>query len=134
GWPRQKEGPAVALEPNLGEHGTGFVTGRDVRGAVPAIVLASEHYNMVGRLLAAGVPVKRAVDLQTKFFEQDLNAYNVIAEIRGNDPQIGDEVVMAGAHLDSWHTGTGATDNADGVAVVGESMRLVNDGAARPSD
>ena len=128
----QKERPAVALEPNLGEHGTVFVTGRDVRGAVPAIVLASEHYNMVARLLAAGVPVKLAVDLQTKFFGQDLNAYNVIAEIRGSDPQIADEVVMAGAHLDSWHTGTGATDNADGVSVSIEAMRILKAVGAKP--
>ena len=67
--------------------------------------------------------MKLAVELQTKFFEQDRNAYNIIAEIRGVDPKIGDEVVMAGAHLDSWHTGTGATDNADGVSTVIEALR-----------
>jgi carboxypeptidase Q len=128
----RKERPAVELEPNLGEHGTVFVTGRDNHDAVPSIVLASEHYNMVARLLASGVPVKLAVDLQTKFFEQDLNAYNVIAEIRGTDPQIGDEVVMAGAHLDSWHTGTGATDNADGIAVAIEALRILKAVGAKP--
>src|SRR5262245_9274299 len=87
---------------------------------------------MIARLLAANVPLKLAVDLQTKFFEQDLNAYNVIAEIRGTDPKIGDEVVMAGAHLDSWHTGTGATDNADGVSVVIEAMRILKASGAKP--
>jgi carboxypeptidase Q len=129
----QKERPAVALEPSPGEHGTVFVTGRDVgANAIPAIVLASEHYNMIARLLAANVPVKLAVELQTKFFEQDRNAYNIIAEIRGVDPQIGDEVVMAGAHLDSWHTGTGATDNADGVSTVIEALRILKAVGIKP--
>ena len=123
----------MTLTPNLGEHGTVFVTGRD-QGAdmVPSVVLASEHYNMVVRLLAAGVPVKLSVDLQTRYFEQDKNAYNVIAEIRGTDPQIGDEIVMAGAHLDSWHTGTGATDNADGCAVAIEALRILKAVGVKP--
>ena len=127
------ERPGVTLTPNLGEHGTVFVTGRD-QGAdmVPSVVLASEHYNMVARLLAAGVPVKLSVDLQTRYFEQDKNAYNVIAEIRGTDPQIGDEIVMAGAHLDSWHTGTGATDNADGCAVAIEALRILKAVGVKP--
>jgi carboxypeptidase Q len=129
----QKERPEVTLEPSLGEHGTVFVTGND-RGAnaVPSIVLASEHYNMIARLLAAKVPVKLAVDLRTQFFEQDKNAYNVIAEIKGTDPKIGDEVVMAGAHLDSWHTGTGATDNADGIAVEIEALRILKALGVKP--
>jgi carboxypeptidase Q len=122
----QKERPGVTLAPSLGEHGTVFVTGRDGgAGAVPAVILATEHYNIVARLLAAKVPVKLAIDVQTRFFEQDKNAYNIIAEIKGTDPRIGDEVVMAGAHLDSWHTGTGATDNADGVATGIEALRIL---------
>lgn len=129
----QKERPAVTLEPSLGEHGTVFVTGND-RGAnaMPSIILSSENYNIIARLMAANVPVKLAVDLQTRYFEQDKNAYNVIAEIKGTDPQVGDEVVLVGAHLDSWHTGTGATDNADGVAVEIEALRILKSLGVKP--
>jgi Zn-dependent M28 family amino/carboxypeptidase len=62
----------------------------------------------------------------------DPNSYNVLAEIPGVDPVLRDEVVFVGAHLDSWHTGTGATDNADGVATVMEAMRLLTVVKARP--
>jgi Zn-dependent M28 family amino/carboxypeptidase len=76
--------------------------------------------------------VKLAVGVQTKFFEQDRNAYNIIAEIKGTDPNVGDEIVMAGAHLDSWHTGTGATDNADGVSNEIEALRILKAVGAKP--
>jgi hypothetical protein len=119
-------GLGVTLEPNIGEHGTIFVTGRDVaENAVPAIVLAAEHYNLIARLLEQKVPVKLAVDLQTRFFEQDRNTANVIGEIPGTDPALGQEVVMVGAHLDSWHSAVGATDNADGVTTVMEAFRIL---------
>jgi hypothetical protein len=128
-----KEHPGVTLEPSDGEHGTVFVTGRDAGpNGYPSLVLSTEHYNMIARLLESGVPVKLAVGVQAKFFEQDRNAYNIIAEIKGTDPTIGDEVVMAGAHLDSWHTGTGATDNADGVANEIEALRILKAVGAKP--
>ena len=63
-------------------------------------------------------PVKLRVNVQARFLDQDRNSYNVLAELPGTDPALRDQVVMLGAHLDSWHTGTGATDNADGVAAV----------------
>jgi acetylornithine deacetylase/succinyl-diaminopimelate desuccinylase-like protein len=126
-------GLAVTLEPNIGEHGTIFVTGRDAgEDAVPAIVLASEHYNLIARLLEQKVPVKLAIDLQTRFFEDDPNTANVIAEIPGTDPAIGQEVVMAGAHLDSWHSAVGATDNADGVTTVMEAVRILQALGVKP--
>jgi hypothetical protein len=119
-------GLAVTLEPNIGEHGTIFVTGRDGgASAVPAIVLASEHYNLIARLLSRNIPVKLAVDLETRFFEQDRYTANVVAEMPGTDPVIGAEVVMVGAHLDSWHSAAGATDNADGVTTVMEALRIL---------
>lgn len=128
-----REKAAAVLEPSNGEHGTVFVTGRDAgNDAAPSIAVAGEHYNMIVRMLQAGVPVKVAVDVQTRYYEQDKNAYNVIAEIRGTDPQIGDEVVMVGAHLDSWHTGTGATDNADGSSVAMEAMRILRAVGVKP--
>jgi hypothetical protein len=128
-----REHPGVTLEPSEGEHGTVFVTGRDGgANGYPSVVLAAEHYNMIARLLEAGVPVKLSIGVQARFFEQDRNAYNIIAEIKGTDPRIGDEVVMAGAHLDSWHTGTGATDNADGVANEIEALRILKAVGAKP--
>ena len=123
----------VVLAPNIGEHGTIFVTGRDEGpNAVPSVVLASEHYNLIARLIEQKIPVKLAVDLQTRFYEQDRNTANVIAEIPGTDPVIGSEVVMIGAHLDSWHSAVGATDNADGVTTVMEAFRILQALGVKP--
>ena len=127
------EGVAVTIEPNIGEHGTVFVTGRDLgANSVPSIVLASEHYNLIAKLLQQKVPVKLAVDIQARFNEDDPRMHNVIAEIPGSDAALKDEIVMVGAHLDSWHTGTGATDNADGVATAMEAMRILKTLGVRP--
>ena len=118
--------PGALLRSSAGEHGTVFVLGRDQgENAAPSIVLAAEHYNMVARMLRAGVPVKMRVNVQTRFLTNDTRGYNVIAELPGTDPTLKNEVVLLGAHLDSWHTGTGATDNADGSAAVMEAMRIV---------
>jgi Zn-dependent M28 family amino/carboxypeptidase len=79
------------------------------------------------------VPVKLRVNVQSTFYDNDGgNAYNVIAELPGTDPALRDEVVMIGAHLDSWHTGVGATDNADGTTTVVEAMRILQAIGARP--
>ncbi|MFN8060792.1 MAG: M20/M25/M40 family metallo-hydrolase [Vicinamibacterales bacterium] len=129
----QEERAGVTLEPNLGEHGTIFVTGRDGGpDAVPGVVLASEHYNLIARLLRQGVPVKLTVNVQGAFQEDDRRAYNVIADIAGADPHIGREIVMVGAHLDSWHSGTGATDNADGVSTAMEAFRILKALGVKP--
>ena len=118
--------PGALLRSSAGEHGTVFVLGRDQgENAAPSIVLAAEHYNMVARMVEAGVPVKLRVNMQTRFLTDDTKGYNVIAELPGTDPALKDEVVLLGAHLDSWHTGTGATDNADGSAAVMEAMRIL---------
>ena len=77
--------------------------------------------------------MKLRVNVQTKFYDADGgNAYNVIAELPGTDPALKDEVVMIGGHLDSWHTGVGATDNADGSTTVMEAMRILKAIGARP--
>jgi Zn-dependent M28 family amino/carboxypeptidase len=86
-------------------------------------VLAIEHYNRILRMLQAGEPVKMAVDLAVEFHDEDLMGYNTIAEIPGTD--LKDEIVMLGGHMDSWHSGTGATDNAAGVAVAMEAVRII---------
>jgi carboxypeptidase Q len=127
------ESVGVTIEPNIGEHGTVFVTGRDLGAdSVPSIVLATEHYNLVAKMLQQKIPVKLAVEIQARFNDEDRNTHNVIAEIPGTDNALKDEVVMIGAHLDSWHTGTGATDNADGVATTMEAMRILKVLGVRP--
>ena len=130
----REAGAGLVLKPSIGEHGTVFVTGRDGGpGAVPSVTLSAEHYNLIARYLEKNIPVKLRVNVQSTFYEADGgNAYNVIAELPGTDPALRDEVVMIGAHLDSWHTGVGATDNADGSATVMEAMRILKAVGARP--
>jgi carboxypeptidase Q len=126
------EGVAVAIEPNIGEHGTVFVTGRDMGpNSVTSIVLASEHYNLIAKMLQQKIPVKLAIEVQATYNEEE-RTHNVLGEIAGTDNAIKDEIVMVGAHLDSWHTATGATDNADGTATVLEAMRILKALNVRP--
>jgi hypothetical protein len=89
------------------------------------IAIGIEDYNTILRLVKAGTLVKLDADIKTKFYNKDLQGYNVIAEIPGTDPVLKEEIVMIGAHLDSWHTGTGATDNASGSAVMMEALRIL---------
>ena len=127
-------GAGVLLKPSAGEHGTVFVTGRDGGpGAVPSVTISGEQYNMIVRYLQRNIAVKLRVDVQSQFYDEDGgNAYNVVAELPGSDPALRDEVVMIGGHLDSWHTGVGATDNADGATTVMEAMRILKAIDARP--
>ena len=124
------EGAVATLEASRGEHGTLFVGSGGSRDPekempLPGIVLAIEHYNRIKRLLKSEVPVKIELEFQARYHQEDLNGYNVVAEIPGNDPNLADELVMLGAHIDSWHAGTGATDNAAGVAVTMEAARII---------
>jgi len=89
------------------------------------IALQWEDYMTIVRLLKNNIAVKMDVDVQTKFYSADTQGYNVIAEIKGIDKNLKDEVVMLGAHLDSWHAGTGATDNGAGSAVMLEVVRIL---------
>jgi hypothetical protein len=90
----------------------------------PQITVAPEDYNRMARMIEQGEKLKMAVDLKVKFNDDDLMAYNTVAEIPGTD--LKDEIVMLGAHLDSWHSGTGATDNGAGVAATMEAVRIIN--------
>ena len=123
----REAGAGVVLRPTQGRHGTLFVTGNRANppDAAPAIVRAAEHYNMIVRLVQSGAPVKLRVRLDTRLSAADTNGYNVLAEIPGTDPALKDEVVLLGAHLDSWHSATGATDNADASASLMEAMRIL---------
>lgn len=139
------EGTALIVEPSpIGDGGTLFVTGASVPGpattsgsnprrpaawdkdaprTVPQVVLAVEHYNRLVRMIDQGELLKMSVDLAVQFHEDDLLGYNTIAELPGTD--LKHEVVMLGGHLDSWHSATGATDNAAGVAVAMEAVRIL---------
>lgn len=92
---------------------------------IPQFTLAVEHYNRICRLLHKGLTVRLAVELDVEFVDGDGMEYNVLADLPGTDPELRDELVMLGAHFDSWHAGTGATDNGAGSAVMMEAMRLL---------
>jgi hypothetical protein len=96
---------------------------KDAPKNIPQVVLSKEHYNRLVRMCEQGEKVKMAVELAVKFHNDDLMAYNTIAEIPGTD--LKDEVVMLGGHMDSWHSGTGATDNGAGCAVAMEALRIL---------
>jgi hypothetical protein len=125
------EGVAALLEPStIGDGGTYFVQSasnalRDPKQPLPApqVVLAVEHYGRLMRTLDKNIPVTLEMDIDNRFLDADLNAHNIVAELPGSDKA--DEVVMLGAHFDSWHAGTGATDNAAGSAVMMEAMRIL---------
>jgi carboxypeptidase Q len=145
----QSEGAALLIDPSRGDGGTMFVQSATVpapprdpnattttpfnRGTppydksapkvTPQVVLSIEHYNRIVRMLQAGEPVKMNVDLSVAWQDADLMGYNTIAEIPGTD--LKDEIVMLGGHMDSWHSGTGATDNAAGCAVALEAVRMI---------
>ncbi len=139
-----EEQPLAILDRNFrGDYGTVFVSAArvpappgtpwyerpgpwepDVR-VIPQFTVAVEHYNRIYRLLERGFRVEMTLDLDVSFYDDDPYEYNLIAELPGTDPQIGEELVMLGAHFDSWHAGTGATDNATGSAVMMEAMRIL---------
>jgi hypothetical protein len=90
---------------------------------VPALVMSAEQFRWIGRLVEAGRRVVLELDVSTTFHDADLMAANTVAEIRGGN--LRHELVMVGAHLDSWHAATGSNDNAAGVAVAMEAVRIL---------
>lgn len=82
-------------------------------------------YAGLQRLISDNKPVKVEMIVQNTFYDKDLTGYNVVGEIAGTYPTLKSEVVMIGGHLDSWHSGTGATDNAAGCVVMMEAMRIL---------
>jgi hypothetical protein len=152
------EGAALLVFPSEGDGGTIFVDGafvphdldmsspmaamrslffegpqpydENVKSVTPQIVLSIEHYNRLARMIRAGERVRMKVSLETQFTSNDLMAYNTIAEIPGSDKA--DEIVMVGGHMDSWHSGTGATDNGAGVAVAMEAVRIIQALGVKP--
>ena len=145
----ESEGAAVVLEPGAGDAGTVYVTASSIPApadlsfeqrprpwhlkaphVLPQVVVAAEHYNRLIRLLARRVPLQLEINIAARFYDDDPMSYNLIAEIPGTD--LKDEVVMIGGCLDSWHAGTGATDNAAGAAVALEVIRLLKSLDIRP--
>ena len=145
-----EEGAAILIDAGRGDGGTIFVqqasavqpatppaAGQTVPGVrdkganVPIqISAAAEHFNRLARMIDAGEKVSMTVDLAVEFQDQDLNAYNTVAEIPGTD--LKEEIVMLGGHLDSWQSGTGATDNAAGCAVMMEAVRILQSLGLKP--
>jgi carboxypeptidase Q len=125
------EKPALVLSANArGKEGTVFVQqwGSYLKTApeMPAsVALSTDDYLRLQRLAEAGIPVQIEANVKTRYLTNDLNGYNVIAEIPGTDPKLKDEIVMVGGHLDSWQGATGATDNAAGCAVMMEAVRIL---------
>ena len=106
-------------------------TGESV--GVPELAMAAEHYNPLVRAVERKQPVKLRVNVQARFTDEtNQPGHNTVAEIPGRGGKAG-EIVMLGAHMDSWHTGTGAADNAAGVAVMMEAMRILKAVGARPN-
>ena len=123
-----EEGVVALLDPARGSGGTVFPVGTgnrfpDAPPSVPEISVAVEHYGRLARLVAKQAPVEIELDVRNRFYDDDLRSFDILGELRGTDKA--DEVVMLGAHFDSWHTGTGATDNAAGSAVMMEAMRIL---------
>lgn len=135
------EDVALVLEPGAGDGGTVYVTAATIPAplempyekrvqpwdlskpkVIPQVVVAAEQYNRMIRLIGRGVPVQLEVNIGVRFDDRNPMSYNVIGEIPGTD--LKDEVVMVGGCLDSWHTATGATDNAAGAATALEVMRV----------
>ncbi len=99
---------------------------------LPQATMASEDYNRLVRMIQQGVKPQMSVKIDAQYHDEDQMGYNTIAEIRGTDPQLKDEIVMLGGHLDSWHASTGATDNAAGCAVVMEAARIILASGLKP--
>jgi hypothetical protein len=129
------EGVAALLEPGRGDGGTIFVGSGGERTmnaprVAPQVVLAVEHYNRVCRILDKKMKVVLEMEVAADFLDTEPYDFNVLAEIPGTDKK--DELVMVGAHFDSWHSGTGATDNGAGSAVAMEVVRILKASGLRP--
>ncbi len=126
-------GVAIRVSDAGREHGQIRAFGNpkaDPKTTLPNVILRNEDYGRIVRLLSDGTPVTLEFDIRNRYFPEGVTSYNVIAEIPGSDKK--DEVVMLGGHLDSWHSATGATDNAIGCAVMMEAARILNAIGVKP--
>lgn len=125
---------AVVIDGGVAEPGALVVDGSVLGGSpwlaaerppFPAIYLAGEAFGRCWRLAQAGTPVQLQLEIATEEGDPNAPGYNVLAEIPGQDPGLKSQIVLAGAHLDSWATGTGAADNGAGVAAMLEAVRIL---------
>lgn len=125
----EQQGVAAVLMLSRGSDGTLFTDNGAPRNLkapqVPMVHVSYESYGRIWRMAEKNVPVQLELDMQNRFIPADSTSFNVIAEIPGTDPALKDEVVMIGGHFDSWHSGTGATDNGAGSATMMEAMRIL---------
>ena len=133
----ESERVGAILEPGRGDGGTVFTPNGASRdplkpATTPVITIAIEHYGRILRTLEKNIPVSMELEIKNTFYDADLTSFNIIAEIPGTDPALKDEVVMLGAHFDSWHAGTGATDNAAGSAAMLEAVRILKAAGLKP--
>jgi len=105
------------------QSGGSFRTGETT--TIPGLTMAIEQWDTIARLLKEKKDVELEMNVVNQFYDDDPMQYNTVAEIPGNDKEKKDELVMLGAHLDSWHAGTGATDNGAGSVVMMEAMRIL---------
>lgn len=152
------EGAAVMVDnSSKGSGGTVFVSGASVAGEppttiedlfggnnlsaydkaaeskmIPQMTMATEDFNRITRMLHQNQNLKMSVNIKAQYHDADLMGYNTVAEIPGNDPTLKNEIVMMGGHLDSWHSSTGATDNASGCAVAMEAARIIIASGLKP--
>jgi len=124
------EGAAAILEPSRGTDGTIFVQsgGSFRKGSeipLPSIVVSVEQYNRLVRIAQKNIPVTMEMEIQANFVTTDSLGYNIVAEIPGTDKKLKDEIVMLGGHFDTWHSGTGGTDNSSGSAIAMEAVRIL---------
>jgi carboxypeptidase Q len=130
------EGVAAVLQPSRWTYGILLVGGVNQARAAgvpegpPQLVVAHEDYGQIWRDVKRGVPVTLELNVKNRWYDDDLNAYNTLADLPGTD--LADQYVMIGGHLDSWHTSTGATDNAAGTAVMMEAMRILKTLGVKP--
>jgi len=111
-------------------HGTGYSYRVGATPKVPGLEMAAEDYRRLARLALTNTPPTLSLQSQVQFHDEDVKAYNILADIPGTAP--GNEYVMAGAHLDSWVASDGASDNAAGSAVVMEAARILTQLGVRP--
>lgn len=132
-----EEGVALRLTGTRGNfgtvfHSTGGSYNPDAPESLAELEMSLEHYGRIMRLLEAGEEVEVEAEVQTRFLTDDLNGYNVYAEIPGTDKKLKEEIVIIGAHIDSWHAGSGANDNAAGIIVMMEAMRILKTLGVQP--
>ncbi len=102
----------------------------DPAKVLPTVVLRNEDYGRIARVMADGSPVELEFNIVNRLYPEGKTSYNTVAEIPGTDKK--DEVIMLGGHLDSWHSATGATDNAIGCAVMMEAARILKSLGVKP--